>query len=438
MERREQTDMRSQGNSLESIIAPIITTVKQPHYDKKQMSKYLQSYSIYRNKKGKELKEDLKNIFNQIKSIDNPDKLVDDILKANKEYIQDKKSAVQNKLYHSGVLSILPNIEQVARGDILYKLRDAEIKGIKSIIDYLDRTNSDTKYQLFIDSPLQETLNELSIAKPDLYGHYSNIVKHQKNSLRKQLENESFDKIDFHDTTEILKKDPRYTNICNLINGEYLDFKSCADMNTSNIEEDIEGEGPWFVYKRNACDAIRIITYENAKEILNINNTNTNIYMLHGDFDAKVKDNIHNFSDILKNFDEEYSIYTTDDEKQYIKNIFGNKKDLYEENYISFCQKHSMNLIIPKDNGSFLIKSEFQNIIPNDFDFKKELIDDAEGDTIWMLMDKKNFKELLPSDSNGYIIFKFVDKESQSQFITTWNVYKYLIESIQCLSNVPR
>lgn len=209
-------------------------------------------------------------------------------------------------------------------------------------------------------------------------------------------------------------------------------------MNTSNIEEDIEGEGPWFVYKRNACDAIRIITYENAKEILNINNTNTNIYMLHGDFDAKVKDNIHNFSDILKNFDEEYSIYTTDDEKQYIKNIFGNKKDLYEENYISFCQKHSMNLIIPKDNGSFLIKSEFQNIIPNDFDFKKELIDDAEGDTIWMLMDKKNFKELLPSDSNGYIIFKFVDKESQSQFITTWNVYKYLIEPIQCLSNVPR
>lgn len=158
MERREQTDMRSQGNSLESIIAPIITTAKQPHYDKKQMSKYLQSYSIYRNKKGKELKEDLKNIFNQIKSIDNPDKLVDDILKANKEYIQDKKSAVQNKLYHSGVLSILPNIEQVARGDILYKLRDAEIKGIKSIIDYLDRTNSDTKYQLFIDSPLQETL----------------------------------------------------------------------------------------------------------------------------------------------------------------------------------------------------------------------------------------------------------------------------------------
>lgn len=336
---------------------------------------------------------------------------------------------MNNTLYHSGVLSILPNIKQVADGEILYKLRYEEIEGIKSRIGYLSRSNSDTKYQLFINNPLEEILNRLSIADSERYGNYANVIEHQKDSLRKQLGIYHYNQMDVHDSTTILKNDPRYVNLVHLINTEYLNFK-----NTSHQEPYTEGaniERTWFAYKRNTVDAIRIFTYENAKTILNFNDPNTNVYMLHGDFDAKIDNNINHFSDTLP---ENKDIFNKSEIKD-IKRIFGNIKDSYEDNYIAFLNRYSMNLIIPND--SFIIKGELHDIIPNNFNFAENFIDDEVGDSIWGLMQQNNFETSLQADNDANIIYTFIDKYSNSKFPTTYNVYKYLMKPIQELSPAP-
>lgn len=198
----------------------------------------------------------------------------------------------QNKLYHSGVLSILPNIKKMVDGDILYKLRDEEIQGIKSRIDYLDRSHSDTKYQLFINSPLQETLDKLADKKPELYSHYKNIIALQKEQSRKQLGDLYYNKIDTHDATEILKQDIKYVNLCKILNDNYIDLKHGHGKNT------------WYSTKRIICDLVRVITYRNACQITKAMDTEYNKYYIHGDLDTKISISVYSLQQEIQNYFE--------------------------------------------------------------------------------------------------------------------------------------
>lgn len=202
----------------------------------------------------------------------------------------------QNKLYHSGVLSILPNIKKMVDGDILYKLRDEEIQGIKSRIDYLDRSHSDTKYQLFINSPLQETLDKLADKKPELYSHYKNIIALQKEQSRKQLGDLYYNKIDTHDATEILKQDIKYVNLCKILNDNYIDLKHGHGKNT------------WYSTKRIICDLVRVITYRNACQITKAMDTEYNKYYIHGDLDTKISISVYSLQQEIQNHFEKQTL----------------------------------------------------------------------------------------------------------------------------------